>query len=179
MIIKIGIFQSTPSVWRETNGIILLWLLQIFQSTPSVWRETFYFFLIYLARAFQSTPSVWRETDTGSTLFASGTRFQSTPSVWRETTAYKDWFPRMCISIHSLRVEGDCKQMRREAGVDYFNPLPPCGGRRVPAIHVTCRCRDFNPLPPCGGRRLVSDGVYQTVGFQSTPSVWRETKSFV
>ena len=40
MIIKIGIFQSTPSVWRETNGIILLWLLQIFQSTPSVWRET-------------------------------------------------------------------------------------------------------------------------------------------
>ena len=56
--------------------------------------------------------------------------FQSTPSVWRETLREK---PRL------------------KAGV-YFNPLPPCGGRR-------CRI----------GQRIIHGE------FQSTPSVWRET----
>ena len=34
------VFQSTPSVWRETNGFIKLYRSMLFQSTPSVWRET-------------------------------------------------------------------------------------------------------------------------------------------
>ena len=80
----------------------------------------------------------------------------------------------------------------------YFNPLPPCGGRRIllPNTIVTVH---FNPLPPCGGR-LYGAGLYvkaTTISihsfraegdkhikevivyvqkFQSTPSVRRETK---
>ena len=33
-------FQSTPSVWRETNRIHRINWQLLFQSTPSVWRET-------------------------------------------------------------------------------------------------------------------------------------------
>ena len=83
------------------------------------------------------------------------------------------------------------------SGKQYFNPLPPCGGRRVcglnlhgradfnplppcggrPRIHwiLSPTSRDFNPLPPCGGRPGgVPEGL-SAVEFQSTPSVWRET----
>ena len=34
------------------------------------------------------------------------------------------------ISIHSLRVEGDSKSVLTADMQQYFNPLPPCGGRR-------------------------------------------------
>ena len=41
------------------------------------------------------------------------------------------------------------------------------------------KCVYFNPLPPCGGRRfsITKDGEW--IPFQSTPSVWRETRSRV
>ena len=34
------VFQSTPSVWRETGQHVVYAIVSIFQSTPSVWRET-------------------------------------------------------------------------------------------------------------------------------------------
>ena len=81
-------------------------------------------------RTFQSTPSVRRETDYGTTDDAEDVQFQSTPSVRRETAMF-------------LRFS-TCEM--------YFNPLPPCGGRR-----------DI-------------DGAFQVLGeFQSPPSVRRET----
>ena len=101
-------FQSTPSAWRETHGILFcgncghhfnplpphggrhynreeLIFLETFQSTPSAWRET-------TASSpksshmvpFQSTPSAWRETQS-SAWSALARSFQSTPSAWRET----------------------------------------------------------------------------------------------
>ena len=77
--------------------------------------------------------------------------FQSTPSVWRETDVASDSFPNFKISIHSLRVEGDYTIPEQGIQQKDFNPLPPCGGRRLwfvrPENHG-----DFNPLPPCGGR---------------------------
>ena len=57
----------------------------------------------------------------------------------------------------------------------HFNPLPPCGGRRG-TQSAGCRPRDFNPLPPCGGRHLACIASITLRLFQSTPSVWRETK---
>ena len=125
---------------------------------------------------FQSTPSVWRETS-HFVLYGGGSgTFQSTPSVWRETHPQKGNRPAAKISIHSLRVEGDWLTMTEGVEKEYFNPLPPCGGRRksdtqsVPLSH-------FNPLPPCGGRRIRPAGVVSVIVFQSTPSVWRETDS--
>ena len=38
------VFQSTPSVWRETQLSDDGTVFRIFQSTPSVWRETFTIF---------------------------------------------------------------------------------------------------------------------------------------
>ena len=38
-------------------------------------------------------------------------------------------FASKCISIHSLRVEGDLTTPDRRRERNYFNPLPPCGGR--------------------------------------------------
>ena len=57
-----ALFQSTPSVWRETNILQLAITHIVFQSTPSVWRETPLTRIGFRVCVFQSTPSVWRET---------------------------------------------------------------------------------------------------------------------
>ena len=56
------------------------------------------------------------------------------------------------ISIHSLRVEGDNTSIDQFRYHTYFNPLPPCGGRRQ-RMCETVILSYFNPLPPCGGRQ--------------------------
>ena len=79
----------------------------------------------------------------------------------------------------------------------YFNPLPPHGGRPAAASYLpphegisihslrmegdryavcgNVAAANFNPLPPHGGR-LSPEVLYpETLGFQSTPSAWRET----
>ena len=57
--------------------------------------------------------------------------FQSTPSVWRETFSGTKTGLERRISIHSLRMEGD-RASRTLMGISqYFNSLPPYGGRRV------------------------------------------------
>ena len=124
-----------------------------FQSTPSVWRETNPDGTVTKVNIFQSTPSVWRETLTTENL-NDGATFQSTPSVWRETTSVPSGSTVISISIHSLRVEGDGKGVHLDHNaVSDFNPLPPCGGR--PKDQISLRLtRYFNPLPPCGGRPL-------------------------
>ena len=55
------------------------------------------------------------------------------------------------ISIHSLRVEGDTVILAYISAFNYFNPLPPCGGRRFDNDFINLAY--FNPLPPCGGRQ--------------------------
>ena len=100
---------------------------------------------------FQSTPSVWRETVYGW-MINQLKLFQSTPSVWRETGNHEIWYSPKTISIHSLRVEGDVCHSRSPPDWNYFNPLPPCGGR------------------PLKNGPQTAHAI-----FQSTPSVWRET----
>ena len=213
----------------------------VFQSTPSAWRETVYNTQASLEDAFQSTPSAWRETrgspgipvphwnfnplpPHGGRLNSIrgqliSTIFQSTPSAWRETLLAVRIFQHQCISIHSLRMEGDFTLRIRQIGFyisihslrmegdarfsgrfsiipisihslrmegdataaetkrepekfqstpsawretayvthivflpQYFNPLPPYGGR--PSWAIRCpHISHFNPLPPYGGRR--------------------------
>ena len=101
--------------------------------------------------------------------------FQSTPSAWRETGLPTHVVVCYGISIHSLRMEGDvCPELSHPGQTHYFNPLPPHGGR--PNVHkIYFNVRYFNPLPPHGGRRRNYHSRNATVGFQSTPSAWRET----
>ena len=79
--------------------------------------------------------------------------FQSTPSVWRETAMSGKMHISYCISIHSLRVEGDHLEVLVHHSLSDFNPLPPCGGRRNCITSNYDSITYFNPLPPCGGRR--------------------------
>ena len=82
-----------------------------------------------------------------------GPIFQSTSSVWRTTRTLvidtADW----AISIHVLRAEDDLQKYLELGGKTYFNPRPPCGGRRTPE-RATPKPAYFNPRPPCGGRLL-------------------------
>ena len=105
-----------------------------------------------LKSRFQSTPSVWRETQHAAHFRPNRFRFQSTPSVWRETPT------AVCAMVLTA----------------HFNPLPPCGGRLMLQIFLSV-CFHFNPLPPCGGRQRHAGLLFDGKGFQSTPSVWRET----
>ena len=57
------------------------------------------------------------------------------------------------ISIHSLRMEGDL------GNLCYNNPKA-----------------HFNPLPPHGGRPAADAALLTMLLFQSTPSAWRETE---
>ena len=101
----------------------------IFQSTPSVWRETLSGFHSFQCFTI-SIHSLRMEGDNCShrvtlqnvhfnplppyggrperrCLAMKRFKFQSTPSVWRETENSVDETGRQHISIHSLRMEGD------------------------------------------------------------------------
>ena len=56
-------------------------------------------------------------------------KFQSTPSAWRETRITDSPEGVLIISIHSLRMEGDRVENMNVCIRNYFNPLPPHGGR--------------------------------------------------
>ena len=89
---------------------------------------------------FQSTPSAWRETVQLLHLDMS-VIFQSTPSAWRETHAIVRVDAPNYISIHSLRMEGDCRSPIAALRILHFNPLPPHGGRPVCMMLFTAKKR--------------------------------------
>ena len=62
-----------------------------------------------------------------------------------------------------------------DSGKIHFNPLPPYGGRHILISRILQTCH-FNPLPPYGGRPVGAAVSVRCVAFQSTPSVWRETR---
>ncbi len=145
---------------------------------------------------FQSTPSVWRET-VNRWCRRMHSIFQSTPSVWRETIAPPATIVGVSISIHSLRVEGDCRfydrcQVCRDISIhslrvegDHLETnlirqsTISIHSLRVEGDRDATRggsgLRYFNPLPPCGGRPSKCWTAREPYRFQSTPSVWRET----
>ena len=147
---------------------------------------------------FQSTPSAWRETSADATRISSPA-FQSTPSAWRETRHALQGRVKLCISIHSLRMEGDSLSISSVSAVStfqstpsawretdantfaersetHFNPLPPHGGRPINCNQQRLQGKHFNPLPPHGGRPLIQLATQLKEEFQSTPSAWRETQ---
>ena len=82
-------FENISIHSLRMEGDTLIWLTEnkenSFQSTPSAWRETYIRMDIVTHQIFQSTPSAWRETQ---------------PIPIKPT--------KVTISIHSLRMEGDC-----------------------------------------------------------------------
>ena len=113
---KRKIFQSTPSVGRETTTRNLRQVLCLtFQSTPSVGRETV------------CNRRIWR--DSKISIHSLRGEGDSADLSGFEATAE--------ISIHSLRGEGDKVKVWGNRGFYNFNPLPPWGGRQQ---DTCCRC---------------------------------------
>ena len=147
-------FNPLPPHGGRPGISFILFTILSFQSTPSAWRET------------SILPGGWKAMNHFNPLPPHGGRqitsidgngagsFQSTPSAWRETRFSYTQAGWHVISIHSLRMEGDRRTGKPNADRIYFNPLPPHGGR------LCFQIRQRNDL-----------------GFQSTPSAWRETCS--
>ena len=170
-----ALFQSTPSVWRETSN------LSVSVALPPI-----------------SIHSLRVEGDAGclprqrrhshfNPLPPCGGRpvrrqkppqirwyFNPLPPCGGRRAASASAMILLTISIHSLRVEGDWTRSARSPTISNFNPLPPCGGRPNFAA-VRLAPVYFNPLPPCGGRHREYRARNRDKIFQSTPSVWRET----
>ena len=172
----------------------------VFQSTPSAWRETVYNTQASLEDAFQSTPSAWRETrgspgipvphwnfnplpPHGGRLNSIrgqliSTIFQSTPSAWRETLLAVRIFQHQCISIHSLRMEGDFTLRIRQIGF-YIS----IHSLRMEGDRSWRKNTSKHQLISIHSLRMEGDGLILDSGnavgrFQSTPSAWRETIQF-
>ena len=83
--------------------------------------------------------------------------------------------PLLIISIHSPRAGGD----RPRPGIRflylYISIHSPRAGGDCPSNYGTNRRRYFNPLPPCGGRRSGKGYIHARAKFQSTPPVRGET----
>ena len=131
-----------------SGGIVL------FQSTPSAWRETGISFILFTILSNISIHSLRMEGDPELCLARVRIRkFQSTPSAWRETVTIPNTITSIGISIHSLRMEGDPTQS--------------------PALESKFRI-SIHSLRMEGDLRRRCD-VLEIIGFQSTPSAWRET----
>ena len=175
-------FQSTPPVWGATFVYFRCTQKYVFQSTPPVWGATCSQGFLSHKKIFQSTPPVW-----GATLWlhwdpqcgrisihaprvggdASNEAeeeiiniFQSTPPVWGATGQFHRHRPTAGISIHAPRVGGDTFREPVHGHYAYFNPRPPCGGRRPPGPWVRPPMR-FQSTPPVWGatRKALSAGT--------------------
>ena len=80
------------------------------------------------------------------------------------------------ISIHSLHTEGDLLTGGEGKRIFSFQSTPSTRRETVRHVLVCAAGCDFNPLPPHGGRRPPAPLWGATEKFQSTPSAWRETK---
>ena len=78
--------------------------------------------------------------------------FLSTPSARRATVIRAPLPPKLVISIHALREEGDGVCRPRMPSRLNFYPRPPRGGRRI-SMPIWTTKFNFYPRPPRGGRR--------------------------
>ena len=149
-------FQSTPSAWRETHQVLVLFCRQFhFNPLPPHGGRRTAGRLKNALKSFQSTPSAWRETFFSSNNGCYSIHFNPLPPHGGRLQILACNWEIQFISIHSLRMEGDSILPGGWKAMNHFNPLPPHGGRR--------RLRhNWKPLPL----------------FQSTPSAWRETGNF-
>ena len=148
-------FQSTLSVGRATHALQgIRENLEYFNPHPPWGERPPPEFVLLVFIVFQSTPSARRATLILFVLRAV-TLFQSTPSARRATHQYTGAQPRVDISIHALREEGDCSLLEQIIT------------RKNISIHALREEGDSH-LSGCTTR---------TIKFQSTPSARRATNA--
>ena len=127
------------------------------------------------AFSFQSTPSAWRETSTSFSARSISSHFNPLPPHGGRLNLHLSFPPIRyfnplpphggrplrskverndgCISIHSLRMEGDkmfCAFITRTV---VFQSTPSAWRETVSEQIISKPKRNFNPLPPHGGRQ--------------------------
>ena len=146
------VFQSTPSVWRETTGIqnnmpliqISIHSLRVEGDEIITAIVTFITISIHSLRVegdvqaivtalptldFNPLPPCGGRPCRNGIILLWLLHFNPLPPCGgRPAKALRCRVSRP-ISIHSLRVEGDPVSKRAGEGGGNFNPLPPCGGR--------------------------------------------------
>ena len=80
-----------------------------------------------------------------------------------------------CISIHSLRMEGDVYMTIIYYNYIYFNPLPPHGGRPCKYTNSSNEIAISIHSLRMEGDAVARKENFSINRFQSTPSAWRET----
>ena len=103
-------------------------------------------------------------------------KFQSTSSVWRTTKATTKAGEISEISIHVLRVEDDPLFCKSPSVIFVFQSTSSVWRTTGRRKNTKCALWSyFNPRPPCGGRRYRCTPCESAYAFQSTSSVWRTT----
>ena len=177
---KVKCYDLRSTRALQVEGDTPLGLIQricfIFLSTPSGWRATAFFFY-HPGRGFLflSTPSGWRATAEGSENEQIEYLFLSTPSGWRATTPLGLSIATLYISIHALRVEGDCLRDAFCRPSLQFLSTPSGWRATLRRRRLRLKIVDFYPRPPGGGRPRASSKMSWQPQFLSTPSGWRAT----
>ena len=123
-------FQSTSSMWRTTwepqtfdfAFIISIHVLHVEDDKSGNWLCACRSISIHVLH-------VEDDVDEQGNVKTSKI-FQSTSSMWRTTWEPYTFDFAFVISIHVLHVEDDLCPIICFLWLAYFNPRPPCGGRR-------------------------------------------------
>ena len=170
------IFQSTPSAWRETlrNRDLPRPGIHFNPLPPHGGRHSKGVSISEMIDI--SIHSLRMEGDAlDSVEYRQAFIFQSTPSAWRETGEEVVKYVRKSISIHSLRMEGDLVTVYLSLYVIIFQSTPSAWRETYISQGRQKGKNYFNPLPPHGGRHATNTTDHNGRKFQSTPSAWRET----
>ena len=162
-------------MWRTTRRVSRFQKrVRKFQSTSPVWRTTRSRLTTLTTRLnFNPRPPCGGRPVCRFTICVNK-KFQSTSPVWR-TTIQLLLLPRtQKISIHVPRVEDDTKRTLRRI-LRYISIHVPRVEDDSCGLSVSRPPRYFNPRPPCGGRRRQWKTAKKSNRFQSTSPVWRTT----
>ena len=173
-------FQSTPSAWRETTAVdFQLPTNSYFNPLPphggrpgTEWcRQS-------IGCHFNPLPPHGGRRLYHGTCCSSLRHFNPLPPHGGRPGTARTHIAGACISIHSLRMEGDTSAAVSKTYAEDFNPLPPHGGR-------PCRPGRSPERAGISIHSLRMEGDAQSASmrsrtspFQSTPSAWRETFGF-
>ena len=125
-------FQSTSPVWRTTDELNIIGSSsKDFNPRPPCGGRLIPQIKQKCNSLFQSTSPVWRTTDTKVYYGFAEAISIHVPRVEDDYRTASFYNYKKNISIHVPRVEDDYVLVKVCRNFPYFNPRPPCGGRRT------------------------------------------------
>ena len=103
---------------------------------------------------FQSTPSAWRETSSAAPINEAPVHFNPLPPHGGRLATIRVTSDTADISIHSLRMEGDHFIIDNIFRAMRFQSTPSAWRETILSQNLVKANDYFNPLPPHGGRQI-------------------------